>query len=412
MQKNENQFYSIISQNKNTLLNIKNRGSDSNIFSKFNKSRNLLIKIGNKTLSSNDSYKNNMLSNINDSKENPNKNEELYNNFINSSDNKKKNFINSVQLDVNYLSKFASNTIKSKIFWSLMDKKNNENNFCPLNKTPKKRKKIDFIKYKFLLGQRNYYQRYDYDFAPFYYKKKYPYLNRSSKKLNNKDKILKKFYLDPDNINAQSMKDIKDIKEAKENVSFSSIKNMKRIFPKANNIKKNNYTSIKIKKYNNSGILSCIQNKLNPSNNLPIEYNIRSIKNILFEKSKEIEEYNKLKEKHKIIDDGYNEYLNRISPSDSNRIINKIRKVNLKLRNKNNNKKLKVSKNIVIFNDIKDINRNIRKANRNNNSNLNINYNNSFDFKKLISNKNKFMEDINKNINIGNRVLRKKIMLE
>ena len=412
MQKNENQFYSIISQNKNTLLNIKNRGSDSNIFSKFNKSRNLLIKIGNKTLSGNDSYKNNMLSNINDSKENPNKNEELYNNFINSSDNKKKNFINSVQLDVNYLSKFASNTIKSKIFWSLMDKKNNENNFCLLNKTPKKRKKIDFIKYKFLLGQRNYHQRYDYDFAPFYYKKKYPYLNRSSKKLNNKDKILKKFCLDPDNINAQSMKDIKDIKEAKENVSFSSIKNMKRIFPKANNIKKNNYTSIKIKKYNNSGILSCIQNKLNPSNNLPIEYNIRSIKNILFEKSKEIEEYNKLKEKHKIIDDGYNEYLNRISPSDSNRIINKIRKVNLKLRNKNNNKKLKVSKNIVIFNDIKDINRNIRKANRNNNSNLNINYNNSFDFKKLISDRNKFMEDINKNINIGNRVLRKKIMLE
>ena len=48
-----------------------------------------------------------------------------------------------------------------------MDKKNNENNFCPLNKTPKKRKKIDFIKYKFLLGQRNYYQRYDYDFVPF-----------------------------------------------------------------------------------------------------------------------------------------------------------------------------------------------------------------------------------------------------
>ena len=75
MQKNENQFYSIISQNKNTLLNIKNRGSDSNIFSKFNKSRNLIIKIGNKTLSSNDSYKNNMLSNFNDSKENHKKNE-------------------------------------------------------------------------------------------------------------------------------------------------------------------------------------------------------------------------------------------------------------------------------------------------------------------------------------------------
>ena len=197
------------------------------------------------------------------------------------------------------------------------------------------------------------------------------------------------------------MKDIKDVKEVKENIS---IKNMKRIFPKTKNIKKNNYTSIKIKKFNNSSIFSCAPNKLNPQNNLAFEYNIRSIKNILFEKSKEIEEYNKLKDKHKIIDDNYNEYLDRIPPSDSKRIINKRRQMNIILRNKNNNKKLIIPKSIIIFNDKNDVNKNFRKKYRNNNSDLNINYNNSFDCKKLISNKKKFVEDISKNIIIGNRV--------
>ena len=410
MQKNENKFHSIIRQKKNNLLNIIEKGSNPNLISKFNKSRNLLLKLGNKAFSNIDSY-NNMLSNFNDSKENPNKNEELNNNFINSSNNKKNSFINSVQLDINYLSKFPSNNIKSKIFWALIsDKKNNENNLSPLNKTPQKRKKIDFIKYKFLLGQRNYYQRYDYDYSPFYYKKKYPYLNISPKKLHNKDKILKKFFYDRDSINAQSMKNIKDEKEVKENISNPSTIDMKNIFPKSNNIKPNNYTSIKIKKYNNSSILSSSSNKLRSTNNFEFEYNIRSIKNIIYERLKEIEEYNKLKEKNKIIDDNYNEYLNRISPSDSKIIINK--NMNIKLKNKNKNKKLKIPKNIIIFNVKKDENKHIRKIKRNNNSNLNINYNNSFDCKKLISNKKKNVDDISKNIIIGNGILREKIMLE
>jgi len=116
-----------------------------------------------------------MLSIINNSKENRSKNEELFNfnSFINASSSKKNIFINSVQLDANYLSKISLSNIKGKILSSTtFRRKSNGKSFSPLNKKQKKRKKIDFIKYKFLMGQRNYQQRYENEFSFFYSKKK------------------------------------------------------------------------------------------------------------------------------------------------------------------------------------------------------------------------------------------------
>ena len=232
MQKNEKQFYSIIGKKKNKLVNFANRRTNSNTFSEFKKSRNLSQKIGNKTLTNINSYKNKMLSIINNSKENHSKNEELFSNFIKLSSSKKNILINSVQLDANYLSKLSSSNINDKILSSTSyRKKSNGNNFSPLNKKQKKRKKIDFIKYKFLIGQRNYHQRYENEFSSFNSKKKNQHLNRTTRKFKNKDKILKKFFFDPDSVNVQPMKNIK------KNISIPSIKIMKSILLKKKQFK-------------------------------------------------------------------------------------------------------------------------------------------------------------------------------
>ena len=360
MQKNEKQFYSIIGKKKNKLVNLANRRTNSNTFSKFKKSRNLSQKIGNKTLTNINSYKNKMLSIINNSKENHSKNEELFSNFVNSSSSKKIIFINSVQLHANYLSKLSSSNINDKILSSTSyRKKSNGNNFSPLNKKQKKRKKIDFIKYKFLIGQRNYHQRYENEFSSLNSKKKNQHLNRTTRKFKNKDKILKKFFFDPDSVNVQPMKNIK------QNISIPSIKIMKSILPKKNNLKMTNYTSIKIKKFNNSRILSGIPNTLNNHNSSAFENNIRSVKNILFEKSRETVNFKKIKEKQNITDDNCNEYLDRISSSYSKGLLSKVRKTNKKLSDKNKIENLKNRKNSSVFNGKSGENKNSRIIHRN-----------------------------------------------
>ena len=120
-----------------------------------------------------------------------------------------------------------------------------------------------------------------------------------------------------------------------------------------------------IKKFNNSSILSCFPNTLNKQNSSAFEYNIRSIKNILFEKSTETVKYKKLKEKQNIIDDNYNEYLDRISSSYSKGLLSKIRKTDKILRDKNKIEYLKHPTISSIFNRKNNENKISRRIHRN-----------------------------------------------
>ena len=368
MQKNEKKFYSIIIEKKNNLQKLNNRKSTKNDIPKFrNSSRNKIINLQGNTSSRFNLYKNYILS-INDSKESLVGKEKLFSNFFNLTSNKKNNFINSVQLNINHLRNISTKNIKSKskIFTPLTnDKDNNPNILHSLIKTPFIKKKFDFIKNKFLLGQKNYFKRFN--FRPSFTSKRiYPYLNKKPQKSYEEDKKLKKYFFEPDDINAQTMKEIKD------NISIPSIKNMKTIYPRNIIFKKNKFTSIKIKKFNFPSILE-------KSSKLIFEY-----KN-LADKSKKNEENNKSR---KNIDENNNQYLNEISSSESNNSEKKMKHIYKIMKPKYNIKNLNILKGKILSYDKEDIYKR-QKIIDNNNTNININ-------------------NINKSIVIENNALRKK----
>jgi hypothetical protein len=274
-----------------------------------------------------------------------------------------------------------------------------------------KKKKIDFIKYKFLLGQKNYYKRLfdqdDFGFSPYYSKKINPYSHNNSKIYSNQE-ILKKIFLELEELNAQSMKD------GSKNLSIISCKNSRRSPNKKNVFRISNYTNLRIKKYNTP-------NALKKSNDLLFESNkskliIRNTKYNMFEKANKNEDNkncSKSKEKEKNIDDIYNEYLRDVSSSESNKIKSKSKNI-IKKKYKYKICSIKSLKNKLLLNDKSEISQNIKRINENDNSNkkLRNNNNNYIKYMKLKLDRRKILEDNSKSIVIKNPLLRKKIMLE
>ena len=225
----------------------------------------------------------------NKSQDIPNKNEELCINDYNSINNYKTIFINSVQLDANYFKKKLPKNINNKNFSSkTIDLKNNKSIFSWFNLVQNKRKKIDFIKYKSLLGKKNQIKRlFQHNDCGF------PLDN--SKQINPLLIIDKKKYISRNKYKNNSLPNINSIH---------------------NN--KSNYINIKIKKINKSS------EKKEP-NKLIFEYN--KTKNIILKKDNNlIKKFKNHKEHETIINDNFNQYLKSISSSESNKSKSEINK--------------------------------------------------------------------------------------
>ena len=313
----------------------------------------------------------------NKSQDIPNKNEELCINDYNSINNYKTIFINSVQLDANYLKKKLPKNIKNKNYSSkTIDLKNNKSIFSWFNLVQNKRKKFDFIKYKSLLGKKiqikKIFQHNDFGF-PLY----------NSKQINPLLIIDKKKYISRNKYKNNSLPNINSIH---------------------NN--KSNYINIRIKKFN-------LSNEAKEPNKLIFEYN--KTKNIILNKDNNlIKKFKNHKEHETIINDNYKEYLKGISSSESNKSkseINKLIKRNLNHKIKNLQSLLNKS----IIYEKKNIYSNTKRTNKTNNSYTKIkkdNYNKILKLKKFIPHRSKFLEHINKSITIGNPNLKEKILLE
>ena len=377
MEKNEIHIHNIINKTRNDLIKLKNSKSKINTMSKCNSSRNIFSKNAEQTsMNFSVNKKISKTNNISrDFKVNPNKNEDLK--IITNSISKRRTFlINNVEFDTNYLRKILSK--KNSKSYELKD---NTNIFGGINISPiKGRRKIDFINYQFLLGQKNYFkklfQHYDFKVPLCKTKRINPYLSQDSKKYVDEGKLKK-------NPQERDILNLPVMKEKNKKFSLSSYRTMR-----SNNInsfsKINNQTMIKFEKYNAPGL-----KRLNDL--LLFKINKRKNKGLI--------------KKEKIIDDNYNEYLKGISLSNTNRIKREI----TKLSKKNHKAKIKSLKNDIFSYDKADIYHNIKRINNNNNNLSPIKTNkNFFKFKKYISNRNKSLEDIIKNNDIENNIIRKK----
>lgn len=399
MQKNEKKIYKQINCMKNCLIKLNNRKSNLNTFSKINIPRNSILK-KNKTSSNFILYKINSLYNSNDSKENLtkldekqlDKSKEIFNNDINSFNSftsRRNNGVNTIQLDENYLRLISTKNIKNKRASSLLYNIKNNSQFINSLYIPNKKKRADLIKYKYLLGKINYFKRIFHlkdgltlkskrnNLSPFQLNIKYNIYN---------DDLNKSKYL------LLQSEEIKSNKNIKENFSFPSIPYHKI----HNNIRKFRFTSIKIKK-------DFYQNKNTNQNN----NNIGNKKNNLIDNTKDNEENNKSTSSEKIIEDNYNEYLNDISCSESNKSKNEIRS---KIKYKKNledkiTKRIKDLKKKIFNYDKNDINKNIKRNKMNENI---LKMDKTIKLKKMTFKKRKDAE-VNKNINIDNPILRKKL---
>ena len=114
MELNENRIYSNINRIEKKLNKIANEHPKIQSNAKFKNSRNIFSKYKNKSSLNFGINKNFMLS-YNKSQDIPNKNEELCINDYNSINNYKTIFINSVQLDANYLKKNYLKILRIKI---------------------------------------------------------------------------------------------------------------------------------------------------------------------------------------------------------------------------------------------------------------------------------------------------------
>ena len=397
------QFFNKTNRIQNNFKELKYRKSKTNTVEKYNFSRDSFFKNKNKTTSNFNLYKNSLISNSS-SKDISNKNEELNKQDINYISNKKAELINSSQFDTNFFRNISSKNIKNKINSSKScDNKNKTNIINWFNKTQIKKKKNDFIKYKFLLGQKNYYKNLfhqdDLSFSSFYSKKINPSINKNPKIFYiDKDK-LKKLFLGKNERNIHSIKDFGD------NLSISLSKNRNNSQNRKNNFKVNNCTSIKIKKYNSPNILKFQNESLFEDKNI-----IRSKNNKIIEKSKKNkkikskqvrsihEENNSSKEHDRIIDDNYKEYLKDITSANSNKSKSERKNVNRKnpiLIIKN----LKPIKKELSLNDKSEISQYKKRLNKYNYSNVMIKNNKKlFEFKKFVSNRKNSLDDISRSI--------------
>ena len=369
------QIYSIINRMKSNLFKLKNKRAKINPISKFNSSNNLLSVNKNEVSSNFNIFKNGIVSNS-ISKDISNKKEEVFKNDIDSISERKTDLLNFVQFDINYLRK-----ISPKNNFNTYEINNNSNIFNWLNISQIKERKMDFINYQFLLGQKNYFKRlfqhFDFHFSSSDSKRINRCLNRDSKKYINENSSLnpsrlmqnqKKDFFEQDELNVHQMK------EGNGNFSSSSLKNINGINKKSI-LKLNKNKKIKLKKY--------------------CESDIKKLKEILFEYSKR--KNNKLNEKEKIIDDDYKEYLKAIPSTESNKSISKDKKLN----KKNPKTKIKNLKINALLYDKTDIYHNIKRIKINNNSNI-IFKNNANKFPKLnkiVLNRKNNLENINKSIN-------------
>jgi len=399
MQKNEKKIYKQINCMKNCLIKLNNRKSNLNTFSKINIPRNSILK-KNKTSSNFILYKINSLYNSNDSKENLtkldekqlDKSKEIFNNDINSFNSftsRRNNGVNTIQLDENYLRLISTKNIKNKRASSLLYNIKNNSQFINSLYIPNKKKRADLIKYKYLLGKINYFKRIFHlkdgltlkskrnNLSPFQLNIKYNIYN---------DDLNKSKYL------LLQSEEIKSNKNINENFFFPSIPYHKI----HNNIRKFRFTSIKIKK-------DFYQKKNTNQNN----NNIGNKKNNLIDNTKDNEENNKSTSSEKIVEDNYNEYLNDISCSESNKSKNEIRS---KIKYKKNledkiTKRIKDLKKKIFNYDKNDINKNIKRNKMNENI---LKMDKTIKLKKMTFKKRKDAE-VNKNINIDNPILRKKL---
>lgn len=399
MQKNEKKIYKQINCMKNCLIKLNNRKSNLNTFSKINIPRNSILK-KNKTSSNFILYKINSLYNSNDSKENLtkldekqlDKSKEIFNNDINSFNSftsRRNNGVNTIQLDENYLRLISTKNIKNKRASSLLYNIKNNSQFINSLYIPNKKKRADLIKYKYLLGKINYFKRIFHlkdsltlkskrnNLSPFQLNIKYNIYN---------DDLNKSKYL------LLQSEEIKSNKNINQNFSFPSIPYHKI----HNNIRKFRFTSIKIKK-------DFYQKKNTNQNN----NNIGNKKNNLIDNTKDNDENNKSTSPEKIIEDNYNEYLNDISCSESNKSKNEIRS---KIKYKKNledkiTKRIKDLKKKIFNYDKNDINKNIKRNKMYENI---LKMDKTIKLKKMTFKKRKDAE-VNKNINIDNPILRKKL---
>ena len=404
MQKNEKKIYRQINSLKNCFIKLNNRKSNLNTFSKINTPR-YSISTKNKTSSNFILYKINSLYNNNDSKENLtkldekqlDKSKEIFNNDINSFNSfisRKKNCVNTVKLDENYLRLISTKNIKNKRSSSLVYDAKNNSQFINSLYIPNKRKRADLIKYKYLLGKINYFRRIfnlndglalrskRNNISPFHLNIKYNIYNDDL----NKSRCLL--------LQSEEMKSNKNMNE---NFSFPSIQN----HSIQNNYRKFRFTSIKIKRdfYQNKNSSQKGNNKNNK--------NIKSKQYNSIDNSKDNNENNKSTSPGKIIEDNYNEYLNDISCSESN---NSKTKIQSKISFRKNledriTKRIKDLKKKIFNYDKNDIYKNIKRCKINENI---LKMNKTIKLKKMTFKKKKVSE-VNKNVNIDNPILRKKI---
>ena len=370
------EIYSIINRMKNNLCQLKDTREKNNNIPKFNSSRNLFTLNKNEASSNFNIFKNGIVSNRL-SKNFNNKKEEVFKNDFDSISERKTDLLNFVQFDINYLRK-----IPPKNKYNIIEMKNNSNILNSLNIPQIKERKMDFINYQFLLGQKNYFKRlfhhFDFHFSPCNSKKINQCLNRDSKIYINENSLLntarlmlnqKKGFFEHDEFSTNQMKD------GSGNFSSSfSLRNVNNINNK-NFLRLNRSTKIKLKKYSES--------------------DLKKLKEILFEYSRR--KNNKSLEKEKIIDDDYNQYLKGIPSTESDKSKSKEKKSNKKSpKTKNKNLKLNVS-----LYDKTDIYHNIKRIKINNNSNKIIKNKVSklSKFKKFILNRKNNPENKSKSIN-------------
>ena len=370
MKKNETKFYSNIYRAQNNFLKLKNEKSNQTKIDKFNISRNSFSKNKNKTLSNYNIYKNSSIKSI-------------Y--------NIRAILENSEKFDINFiprnLSKELMKDIKSKIYSSeTLDKKNNTKTILRLYLAQIKNQKIDFIKNKFLLGQKNYYKRFvqkdDFDSAWFDSKNINPCLINNSKRYH-------------------------FIKDLNENSSNSLFQNINNSCNKNNTFRINYSMKIKEKNCNTPNYIKRLTKLLfiNKNNNRTKNSNIiKKTKENEYNKNKpEYNEENKSNKKEKIIDDNYNEYLKDISSSNSNKSKSDKKNIN----NKNHKviiKTLKPIKKGFLLIDKSETNKDISS------NKIIKNIKKLFEYKRPISIIRKNNDDINKSIAIENYFLRNKIV--
>ena len=148
MQKNEKHIYKKINLMKTSYKNLYNKKSNNNTFYKSYSPQNITLK-KNQTSSNFILYKMNSFNNNENS--NKKENKKISTNDLNLLFSKRNNFINTINMDENYLRLISSKNIKNKRVSSILYNLKNKSYFI--------QKRIDLIKTKFLLGKKNYYKR-------------------------------------------------------------------------------------------------------------------------------------------------------------------------------------------------------------------------------------------------------------